>query len=456
MQALAYRKEPNHTERSDGRQSLPARIWHAFCKLLGFYKNPPYIEEYLKEADVRSAQNLSLIIAVLETWMLIRQVVKHHDRFTSASIFFSQTWGFWVLLTASGLLFLYARLYLSGRLTFQKKLARLFIFLFFLLGIYFGIVTSLSDLARGRMITCFLTMTLAATLIVVWRPWFSFLLTASVALIFVRCVNATAVGPDQQAWHMSEAELVNYTIYMIVLATIALSMYIQRYRDARKSFELQKAHEREMELVQMEKTHLSNLFSETTEALASAIDAKDRYTHGHSARVAEYSAEIARRAGKSESEVRDVYFAALLHDVGKIGVDEAIINKAGKLTDEEFEQIKLHTVWGWQILSHITHSPTLSQGAHFHHEKINGKGYPEGLSGDFIPEIARIIAVADAYDAMTSKRSYRNTLPQAAVRQEIEKESGSQFDPVFAKIMLEMIDEDVSYRMREYSDTEQV
>ncbi|MCR5125146.1 MAG: hypothetical protein K6B43_08140 [Treponema sp.] len=106
-------------------------------------------------------------------------------------------------------------------------------------------------------------------------------------------------------------------------------------------------------------------------------------------------------------------------------------------------------MWGWEILSNITNSPYLSIGAHYHHEKYNGQGYPECVSGEDIPDIARIIAVADAYDAMTSKRSYRNPLPQEVVRGEIEKGSGIQFDPAYAKIMLAMIDEDEGYRMRE-------
>lgn len=147
-----------------------------------------------------------------------------------------------------------------------------------------------------------------------------------------------------------------------------------------------------------------------------------------------------------------VYFAGLLHDVGKIGVPDAIITKEGKLTDEEFAQIKMHPVYGNQILSRIQRSPYLSIGAHHHHERYDGKGYPDGLKGEDIPEIARIIGVADAYDAMTSKRSYRDPIPQDKVREEIVKGMGTQFDPEFAKIMLHMIDLDTEYRMQEHSE----
>ncbi|MCR4807465.1 MAG: HD-GYP domain-containing protein [Lachnospiraceae bacterium] len=191
------------------------------------------------------------------------------------------------------------------------------------------------------------------------------------------------------------------------------------------------------------------LFEQTATALVNAIDAKDTYSHGHSLRVAGYSEMIARQAGKSEEECRKIYYAALLHDVGKIGVSNAIINKKGKLTAEEFESVKQHSVMGNQILASIGEYPYLSLGAHYHHERYDGKGYPDHLKGEDIPEIARIISVADAYDAMTSNRSYRTALPQQIVREEIVKGSGSQFDPQFAKIMQHLIDMDPEYRMRE-------
>ena len=194
---------------------------------------------------------------------------------------------------------------------------------------------------------------------------------------------------------------------------------------------------------------LRQMTRETAMALASAIDAKDKYTHGHSSRVADYSRNIAKRAGKSEEECRNIYLAALLHDVGKIGIPNKIINKVGKLTEEEYEVIKTHPVVGTQILANITRIPNISDGAHYHHERYDGTGYPEGLSGKDIPEIGRIIAVADAYDAMTSNRSYRGTLTQEFVRAQIESGIGSHFDPDFAKIMLSMIDEDKDYKMKE-------
>lgn len=207
--------------------------------------------------------------------------------------------------------------------------------------------------------------------------------------------------------------------------------------------------EKEMNAALEIKRKSSDLLQQTVEALASAVDAKDTYTHGHSYRVAQYSRKIAEISGMSNKECDDIYLAGLLHDVGKIGIDDSIINKKGKLTDEEFANIKLHSTLGGQILSKIVISPYLSVGARYHHERYDGTGYPDNLKGEDIPKFARIIAVADAYDAMTSKRSYRDIIPQTYVREELIKGMGTQFDPEFAKIMLTLLDNDDEYKLKE-------
>lgn len=198
--------------------------------------------------------------------------------------------------------------------------------------------------------------------------------------------------------------------------------------------------------------HLEKMNLTVMRTLARAIDAKDRYTNGHSQRVAKYSLELAKRMGKDEREQQDIYFAALLHDVGKIHVPDTIINKPSRLTDEEFAYIKLHPVAGYYILKDIRTNELIAPGAKWHHERYDGKGYPNGLSGENIPEVARIIGVADAYDAMSSTRSYRSVMPQDVVRREIEKGKGSQFDPQIADHMLAMIDADTNYEMRQHAD----
>ncbi len=193
------------------------------------------------------------------------------------------------------------------------------------------------------------------------------------------------------------------------------------------------------------------LFREMAVALAKTIDAKDNYTHGHSERVADYAKLIAMRAGDDEEAQKRIYYMGLLHDIGKIGVAGNIINKTSRLNDDEYQTIQSHTIIGSEILRNISQFPDLSIGARSHHERYDGKGYPDHLAGDAIPRPARIIAVADTYDAMTSSRSYRKGLPQDVVRAEIEKGKGTQFDPEFADIMLQLIDEDKNYIMRDES-----
>lgn len=194
------------------------------------------------------------------------------------------------------------------------------------------------------------------------------------------------------------------------------------------------------------------MLDEMIKTLASSIDAKDAYTHGHSERVAQYALMLAQRLNLSSEECKEVFYAGLVHDVGKIAIPDTIINKPGKLTDDEFALIKSHPERGAKILLQIEDMPYLSVGAKFHHERYDGKGYPSHAKGEEIPLLARIIAVADSYDAMTSKRSYRNTLDQSYVKQEIWKGMGTQFDPLVAKQMISLIDADINYDMREKTD----
>lgn len=202
------------------------------------------------------------------------------------------------------------------------------------------------------------------------------------------------------------------------------------------------------ELIKKQET-IEEMFVQTVTALSEAVDAKDRYTSGHSKRVAEYARMLAKRMGMSEEEQEEIYRAGLLHDIGKIRIPAEIINKAGKLTDEEYNIIKIHPVTSYNILRGIAGNNLIAIAAKYHHERYDGRGYPNGLSGDTIPLVARILAVADTYDAMTSNRSYRKALPQDVVRSEIEKGKGTQFDPDIAELMLQMIDEDKEYAMRQ-------
>ena len=248
----------------------------------------------------------------------------------------------------------------------------------------------------------------------------------------------------------------SYGVSLINIATASMAVVVYVLSLVDMNHTVEEANRLRIEYLENMRKSSLLLFDQTATALASAIDAKDAYTHGHSARVADYSKKIAMDAGKTEEECEEIYYAALLHDVGKIGTPDEIINKKGKLTPEEYEVIKQHTVLGAQILSSITEYPYLSIGARYHHERYDGKGYPERLKGDDIPEIARIIAVADAYDAMTSSRSYRNKIPQQAVREEFIKNSGSQFDPKFARVMQHLIDLDTEFELKEQEDVREL
>lgn len=175
--------------------------------------------------------------------------------------------------------------------------------------------------------------------------------------------------------------------------------------------------------------------------IANTIDAKDKYTKGHSVRVAGYSKELARRLGLSDEEQENIYYIALLHDIGKIGIPDAILNKPGKLTGEEFEMMISHTLIGGEILGDFTALPHIEDGALSHHENYDGSGYPAHQHGEEIPLVARIIRAADSYDAMATNRAYRPAMSTEYILSEFQKFSGIQFDPHIAKLVADMIAE---------------
>ena len=266
-------------------------------------------------------------------------------------------------------------------------------------------------------------------------------LNAHFAKTMIVCIALPTIASITQIFFYG-LSLTNITMAVIVVVFYTFSL--------RFTTQLaEQAKTRELESYREAQKKESQMFEETTEALANAVDAKDKYTSGHSIRVAYYSRLIAREARLPEKTCEQVYFAALLHDVGKIGVPLEIINKVGKLTDEEYEQMKQHPGLGEEILKSIHQAPYLATGARSHHERYDGHGYPDGLEGEDIPVIARIIAVADAYDAMSSYRSYRSPLSKQTVKDELRKGIGTQFDPTFARIMLRLMDED-------YEDTRTV
>jgi hypothetical protein len=173
---------------------------------------------------------------------------------------------------------------------------------------------------------------------------------------------------------------------------------------------------------------IKDLLVGLTRSLTSALDAKDSYTYGHSERVARIAVELGREIGLSEDELGDIYLTGLLHDVGKIGVRDTILSKSGPLTPEEFEHIKQHVTIGYTILADLRPIRNLLPGVLYHHERVDGTGYPDGLTGEAIPLLARILAVADGYDAMSTTRPYRQALPCRKVEEILMEGAGKQWD----------------------------
>lgn len=211
-----------------------------------------------------------------------------------------------------------------------------------------------------------------------------------------------------------------FMIWLIALVIFAItSAQIRKYKER---------HERDNKII-----------NESIETFTGFIDAKDPYTNGHSKRVAVYTRMIAKEMGYSGEELDYIYYIALLHDCGKIGVPDSVLGKPGKLTDEEFAIMKSHTVHGGEILSSFKSLKNAGEGALYHHERYDGKGYPEGRAGEDIPLIARMICVADSFDAMNTNRVYRKKLTREHIISEIENNKGLQFDPKIADIMLGLL-----------------
>lgn len=216
--------------------------------------------------------------------------------------------------------------------------------------------------------------------------------------------------------------LVGFVVWIMVVIVFAIT--------SAQSRKFNERHQRDNEII-----------SESIETFTGFIDAKDPYTNGHSKRVAIYTKAIAKELGFEGEELDRIFYVALLHDCGKIGVPDSVLGKPGKLTDDEFEVIQSHTVRGGEILNSFKSLDNAGEGALYHHERFDGKGYPEGRSGEDIPLIARIICVADAFDAMNTDRVYRKKLPREQIIREIEMNKGLQFDPEIADIMLTLLNE---------------
>ena len=207
--------------------------------------------------------------------------------------------------------------------------------------------------------------------------------------------------------------------------------------------------------MQKQRNHDIEILNQSIRTFTSFIDAKDRYTRNHSIRVAIYAKEIGRRMGLDEEDLQNLYYGTLLHDVGKIGIPDEILQNEGRLSKEEFDIIKTHPAKGVEMLEHFTAIPNISDCAHYHHERYDGKGYPEGYTREQIPLFARIASVADSFDVMSLDRKYQKALSRGEIIKELKENSGTQFDPKIVPIMISMLNDGFTDKVREeYGPTE--
>ncbi|MBE6998086.1 MAG: HD domain-containing protein, partial [Ruminococcaceae bacterium] len=243
----------------------------------------------------------------------------------------------------------------------------------------------------------------------------------------------TGESSVQQSMPITKARRLTESPWFYVLCAAlvaALAALLMHFYSKRQNQRLLKKQEEQ-----------SRYISDITKVFSECVDMRDAYTNGHSARVAKYTAMLAEKMGKPPEEVDRFYRIALLHDVGKISIPDAVLNKPGRLTDEEYAVMKSHSQRGFDVLKDIDIAPDLALGAGCHHERWDGKGYPRGLKGEEIPEVAQIIGVADTFDAMFSTRPYRKKMRLADVVAEIRRCSGTQLSPRVVDAFLQLVDE---------------
>ena len=182
---------------------------------------------------------------------------------------------------------------------------------------------------------------------------------------------------------------------------------------------------------------------------ANAIDAKDNYTEGHSRRVALFAREIARRMRLKYEKQEEIFYIAMMHDIGKIGIPDRILNKPTRLTDEEWEIMQKHPIYSGEILKEFTAISDMASAVKYHHEWYDGTGYPYKLKGEEIPFVSRIITVADSFDTMDSKRVYRDPLPKEEIIKQLRENAGRQFDPEIVPYMIAMLEDGAVERLKQ-------
>ena len=308
---------------------------------------------------------------------------------------------------------------------------------------FFGIADYIETLPIGQIILCSILVVVFIHLFIYMhssrRKSDRLLLLGLLAAII--CISIEAIS----VYFVTSISGLFIGIGMIILLFVNIIRTLRNLQDM-------ELHRQKIE-VEKSKQQTERISLQMMQTLATTIEAKDEYTRGHSYRVAEYAALIAKELGWSQDEIINLKHAAHLHDIGKIGIPDSVLNKPTQLTEDEDNLLKKHTIIGAEILKDVTLIPHVAEMTRNHHEHYDGSGYPDGLAGTEIPIYARIIAVADCYDAMNSRRIYRNALSQDEIYEEILKNKGTQFDPEIADIFLTLLTENQIPDLDDFSES---
>ena len=308
---------------------------------------------------------------------------------------------------------------------------------------FFGIADYMETLPIGQIILCSILVVVFIHLFIYMRSSNRksdrLLLLGLLASII--CISIEAIS----VYFVISISGLFIGIGMIILLFVNIIRTLRNLQDM-------ELHRQKIE-VEKSKQQTERISLQMMQTLATTIEAKDEYTRGHSYRVAEYAALIAKELGWSQDEIINLKHAAHLHDIGKIGIPDSVLNKPTQLTEDEDNLLKKHTIIGAEILKDVTLIPHVAEVTRNHHEHYDGSGYPDGLEGTEIPIYARIIAVADCYDAMNSRRIYRNALSQDEIYEEILKNKGTQFDPEIADIFLTLLTENQIPDLDDFSES---
>ena len=308
---------------------------------------------------------------------------------------------------------------------------------------FFGIADYIETLPIGQIILCSILVVVFIHLFIYMhssrRKSDRLLLLGLLAAII--CISIEAIS----VYFVTSISGLFIGIGMIILLFVNIIRTLRNLQDM-------ELHRQKIE-VEKSKQQTERISLQMMQTLATTIEAKDEYTRGHSYRVAEYAALIAKELGWSQDEIINLKHAAHLHDIGKIGIPDSVLNKPTQLTEDEDNLLKKHTIIGAEILKDVTLIPHVVEVTRNHHEHYDGSGYPDGLAGTEIPIFARIIAVADCYDAMNSRRIYRNALSQDEIYEEILKNKGTQFDPEIADIFLTLLTENQIPDLDDFSES---